>query len=279
MSKSATVAAIPKPAKVRPVYEPLLSSVRLVGRSWRDLWSHKKVLLLIVAIVQIPAVTLSLLTGSNNSSSTSNNIDAYINFAAVFTNVALLYVVSSWHHGKTVVGFKRAYFDSSTYVLRFILASAMVIFGLLPALFALLVYAAAASAGSTIGTTTGEQAVIIGLCILIAAPTVWFLTRFLLGPVAVVAGNLDPIKSLSRSRQLSLGRFWRVLARLAILLLMILVVALIVAAPAYFLAVFVPAVGDWATIYFEVVFALIILPYISIYLMNLYQDLVKTTKQ
>jgi hypothetical protein len=238
------------------------------------------VLLLIVAIVQIPAIALALLAGSSTSTTgSSNNIDAYTNFAAIFMDAALLYAAFSWHKDNNSVGLKRAYYDSSKYVLKFLLASALVILGLLPALFGLIIYAVAAAAGSGIGSTIGEQAIIIALCLLVAAPSFWFLTRYLLGPVAVVAGDLDPLKSLARSRRLSLGRFWRVLARLLILCLVVIVVALVVLAPGFILTLLVPSAGGWASVYFELAFALVVLPYISIYLVNLYQDLAKTTDQ
>ncbi len=270
-----------KTPKIRPVLTSLTSSRRLVVRSWKDLWRHKKLLLLIVAIVQIPAVLLSLLTGGNSAGTTgsTNNVDAYTNFAAVFMNAALLFVAASWHKGDNGTSLKRAYYDSSKYVLRFLLASAVVILGLLPALFGLVVYAVAAAAGSGVSASLGEQVIIIGLCLLISLPSYWFLNRYLLGPVLVVTEDLTPLKALARSRRLSLGRFWRVTVRMLMLSLMIIIVALAVLAPGFILTLIVPAAGGWATVYFEVVFAMIVLPYIAIYLVNLAHDLAKTTDQ
>jgi|GEM_PF-1215313 len=268
-----------KAAKARPVLTSLTGSGRLATRTWKDVWRNKKLLLLIVAIVQIPAIILALLTGSSSTTGSSNNIDAYTNFAFIFMNVALLYVAVSWHKGDNSPSLKRAYYDSSKFVLRFLLATAVVILGLLPALFGFVVYAVASAAGSGAVTSFGEQALIISFCLLISLPSYWFLNRYLLGPVLVVTEDLDPLKALARSRRLSLGRFWRVLARLLMLLLVIIVVALAVLAPGFILTLLVPAAGGWATVYFEVVYALIILPYIAVYLVNLYHDLVKTTDQ
>lgn len=276
-SKSKTA----KKVKLRPVFGAMTGPFQLTKQSCKDTWQHRKLLLLIVAVVQIPAVVLSLLTGGSSSSGTTGNptMDAITNFAAVFMNVALLFVVFSWGKGGGVSSLKRAYYDSSKYVLRFILSSIIVILGLLPALFALIVYNVAALAGGSVSSSLGEQMVITGLCVLISLPTFWFLARFLLAPIAIVADNLDPIKSLARSRRLSLGRFWRVLGRLLLLGVMILIVALAVVAPGFLLTLLVPAAGGLAALYFEIVFALVILPFISVYLANLYQDLAKTTDQ
>lgn len=269
-----------KTAKVRPQLGTLTGSGRLAVRSWKDAWRHKKLLLLIVAIVQLPVTILSLFTTSGTqTTSTTNSLDPYANFAYLFMNVALLFAVVSWHKGDNNASIKRAYYASSKHLLRFLLASAVVILGLLPAMFGFVLYAVANAATGGVGASAGEQAVIIGFCLLVSLPSYWFLNRYLLGPVLVVAEDLNPLAALARSRRLSLGRFWRVIGRLLMLLLVIIIVALAVLAPGFILTLLVPAAGGWATLYFEVTFTLIILPYIAVYLVNLYHDLAKTTDQ
>lgn len=266
-----------KIAKVRPQLGTLTGSGRLALRSWKDAWRQKKLLVFIVAIVQLPVTILSLFTTSGTE--TTNSVDPYANFAYLFMNVALLFAVVSWHKGDNKTSIKRAYYASSKYLLRFLLASVVVILGLLPAMFGFVIYAVAAAAIGGVGASIGEQAVIIGFCLLVSLPSYWFLNRYLLGPVLVVTEDLNPLAALARSRRLSLGRFWRVIARLLMLGLVIIIIGLAVLAPAFILTLLVPAAGGWATLYFEVTFTLIILPYIAVYLVNLYHDLAKTTDQ
>lgn len=269
-----------KTPKVRPELGTLTGSGRLALRSWKDAWRHKKLLVLIVAIIQLPVTVLSLFTASGtDASATNNSLDPYANFAYLFMNVALLFAVVSWHKGDNDTSVKRAYYASSKYLLRFLLASAVVILGLLPAMFGFVIYAVAAAAIDGVAASIGELAVIIGFCLLVSLPSYWFLNRYLLGPVLVVAEDLNPLAALARSRRLSLGRFWRVIARLLMLVLAIIIVGLAVLAPGFILTLLVPASGGWATLYFEVTFTLIILPYIAVYLVNLYHDLAKTTDQ
>lgn len=270
-----------KTPKVRPVLSPLTRPGKLAVRSWKDAWRHKQLLLLIVAIVQLPVTILALFTGGNTQSTagTNNSLDPYANFAYLFMNVALLFVVFAWHKGDNQLSLKRAYYDSSKFVLRFLLAVAVVIVGLLPAMFGLLLYLVAKASTVGVPSTLGEQAIIIGFCLLVSLPSYWFLNRYLLGPVVVVAEDLGPLAALARSRRLSLGRFWSVIARLLMLLLVIIAAALAVLAPGFILTLLVPGSDGWATVYFEVAAALIILPYSSVYLVNLYHDLAKTTDQ
>lgn len=256
-----------KPKTIRNL-APLPGIVSLITRPWRTIWNHKFVLLAIIAIVELPA--FFFLTKPTNPSST--NLEAYGNIAAVFMNVAVLYAAARWNAGATVT-FKSAYFDGSAFVVRNLLASVLVILGLIPVLLGIVLYVASMSLSAYVGPATSVNVVMALLATMLAVPSIWFATRFLLGPVAVVASDLTPIAAFKRSRSLSLGRFWSVLARLVMLIAVTFLIGAALGLPAYLVTLAAPGVGVVMAGAFELAFVFIWLPYATVYLVTLYQDL------
>ena len=256
-----------KPKTKRDV-SPLPSIVSLIARPWRVLWGHKLVILAIVAVIEIPSYFF-LPKPTNGSTS---NLDAYGNFAAIFMNVALLYAAAIWNGGASV-RFKQAYYCSSAFIVRYLLASIVVVLGLIPALIGVILFVASTSLTAFVGPATGATAVVALIAIVLSLPSIWFITRFLLAPVAVVASDLTPIDALRRSRNLSLGRFWRVLSRLIMLLAVTFLIGGALGLPSYLITLAAPAAGSFMSATFELAFVFIWLPYATVYLVTLYRDM------
>jgi hypothetical protein len=118
-----------------------------------------------------------------------------------------------------------------------------------------------------------SESLLLGLVgLVIAIPSLWLLIRFALAPIIIASEDVRPWRSLQRSRELTLGRFWQVMGRYAVLIAWLFLIGVIV-------TLLITALGlVWHNavaldFIYQFVLSLVGLPIGSVYLVRLYQAL------
>lgn len=240
----------------------------LAKSSWALSRKHLKVLLGISALVGIPAtfITTYLIDPSVDSS-----MSAYVAFAQLSLNAALIVAVQQLLKGKKI-GVKQAYYQGSALLIRLVLFSFLMLLYSIPLILGLLLLSLSVFApGSTLTT---PEAIILGLVsAAIGVPGVILILKGMWGAFVIGEGSEGPVQALSRSHALAKGKVWQLFTRLAGLA-GILVVAIIV--PAGVLVALASLTGIElisALVQFAVVVAA--LPYCTVYAYKLYLELKK----
>lgn len=250
----------------RPRKSPLPSAWKLARAAWKDFRADWKSYAKILAVVSIPINLLGLSTGL----ATDPSMNAYTTIAAIIMNVALIWaIVQSEKTGKAP-GISSSYYDGSVAIVRFLLITVALVLMLIPAAFGAAIYLASLSAIDA-SVSLPEQLLISAVCLLIALPSVWMIIRFGLAPIAAIDTGLPPVASLRYARKLTLGRFWRTLARYAMLALYLIAlavpIALVTAGMSYL------KLGPVPTVFFQLTTTLTALPLANLYLLHLMRSL------
>ena len=244
----------------------LISAWKLWRAAWSDFRADWKYYAKILAVVAIPINLLGL----SSSLSTDPSVNAYTSVAAIIMNVALIWAIVYAEKNKFVPGIAVSYYDGSVAIVRFLLATVVLVVWLIPAAFGAAIYLASLNVVSA-GATLSEQLLIGSVCILIALPSVWLLTRFGLAPLVTVESGMRPIAALRYARNLTLGRFWRTLSHYALLALYLIGLAVpiaIVTAVLSFLKL-----GAVPTVFFQLATTFTTLPLANLYLLRLLRTL------
>lgn len=251
----------------------LPSAWGFIRQSLSDFRAHWTTYVFIVAIVAIPANLLGLI----GTLSEDTSFNAYSTMAALFMNVALLTAMVHFANGAKRIRFSDAYYDGSASVLRFILVSTALSVMTLPLMIGVLVYLIGSY--PTAGTTPSlaEHAILGGVALLLAVPSFWLLTRFLLALPATVADGQRPMAALRRARHLTLRRFWPMLGRLLALIIITAAVSLLLYTPFVGLGLLLPNQATFFFAVYQVILALLVLPFINLYLLKLYRTLAEAT--
>ncbi len=253
----------PKPPK--PV-----GSWALTKLAFKDLKKDFKRYAAIVSIVTVPLALVAL----SSALSTNETVNTFANLAIVLMNVVLMWAIVHKDKVGHVPKALTAYYEGSAAFVR-----AMVVYTLLLFLLTPLAIAAAAYVvtlvSSQYGLTTLPEEVLIGvLCFLFGSISLWWLGRFVLATVGVVADSLRPITALRYARRLTLGRFWRVMSRIGGLI----IAATVMNLPITLLTALLTAVnlGALGVLLFKILTGIVILPFTNLYLYRLYRNLEST---
>ncbi len=223
--------------------------------------------ILILAVVAVPSDLLLLSSTISNDAT----VNTYISFAAIIMNVALVWsMVHREKQGKTLT-LAQAYYDSSLALVRYILTSVLLVIMMVPAALGASLYIVGVL-GSVNSTSSAAEQLLVGLVsVLIASPSFYLLVRYTLAPLGAIRDGLRPVAALSRSRRLSLGRFWPVAGRICLMIVFLVMVSI----PAIVVAVFLAAVkfNSAAAIFFEIASTLVALPLANLYMLGLYREL------
>jgi hypothetical protein len=264
----------PKPAKTKRL--KFRSAWGLFRDSFREFIADWKPYTKIIAIVAIPINVLPLLAGSDSDSG-GDPLLAFLPFAAIVMNVALIWAIV--RRGKTgkAPTVAQAYYDGSAVFVRYLLVSMALVFMLIPAAFGAALYAASLYAVDPSALFGPEQALIGFVALVLASPTAFLLVRYGLGLVATVNDDLRPVAALRRSRALTIGRFWPVAGRLLMLGLFLALASLPATAVTFGLSFI--RLGEIAATFFEIAATFIALPLANLYIYNLYKALEATPAQ
>ena len=250
----------------------LLPVHRLFGRTVKQFWQRKGLYLWIVAIVVVPFQAIGAVV--HDDALTSATLNAFSTMAiAIFMNLALIYAIMAVRAGQPVKA-KLAYYEASAGAVRFIVVCLLLSFMLIPAALGGFVYLVGSYAPFGLSGSIGELLLIGLVALMVTLPSAWLLVRFSLSVVAVAIDGSLPLVALRRSRELTLGRFWRVSGRLIVMLLSLLLIVVIAYIPSALLG-FVVKDGIVLNAIYLAFFNLLAIPFINLYQINLYQDLAR----
>lgn len=257
--------ATPKPKRLKPA-KPITAR-KLAKAAWRELKTGFKRYALIIGVVAVPQNLISL----SASLAGNSTVTIVVNLAILTMNVVLIWAMVEREKTGVIPGPLTAYYDGSITLVRSVVVYAILLVMLIPLAIASSVYVLLLM-GAEYGITTAAEEVLIGsICLLISLISFWLLARYLLAVIGVIADNLRPIAAVRFARQLTLGRFWRVVGRLAMLVLMLAVISIpISGVTALLTALKLPTLG---AIVFKLVTSMVALPFAYAYLLALYRDL------
>ena len=250
---------------------------RAAWKAFRDDWmSYVKIL----AVVAVPISIMGLFEGIRTSEQlfiapVDPTVAAFANFATIIMNVALISAIIQSDKTGKVPGVSASYYVGTAGLVRFLLVAVVLVPMLIPAAFGAAIYQASLSVTQT-SVSLPEQLLIGSVCLIIALPSVWLIVRYGLAPIAAIDTGLPPVAALRYARNLTLGRFWRTLARYALLAIFLFVLAIpiaIVTAVLSFLKL-----GPVPTIFFQLATTFTALPLGNIYLLKLMHALAEKPK-
>lgn len=246
----------------------LSSPWALVKASWALSRKHAKTLISISALVGIPA---TFVTNYIIDPSVDSSLSAYVAFAQIALNAALIVAVIQLAKGKQI-GVKQAYYQGSALLVRLVLFSFLMLLYAVPLMLGLLLLSLSVfTAGSTLSPV--ETAVVGLVSAAIGVPGVVLLLKGMWGAFIIGETEDGPIQALKRSHAITKGKVRRLLVRVLGLVGVILVAVVV---PAGILLV-LAAVTGFEIIGSLVQFAVVItvLPYATVYLHRLYTELKK----
>lgn len=241
----------------------LTHPIRLSLESAKDWWRWKRLLLPIVLVVAVPAMLVYFVTGD-----TEPTLSAYTAFATLFMNTAVIWSVQQLAAGKKVT-IKAAYYQGTAMAVRLILLSGLYFLMAVPFLIGALIYLNGVL-GETPVSGLGENLLLLAVWLLLALPSLYWLSRSIFGIFSLADGN-GPLESARASRALVHGRILPAGGRLGWLLLLLL---LMVTLPSY---VILNTFSDSAYIYasglLQLLSGLLVVPFSYLYLHRLYANL------
>lgn len=237
-------------ARLPKVWQLITSSIQILVNNPKLIW--------LAAVVLIP----SRLLGMTSTSETA----AFATVAAILMNQALIWGVGQNDRGKKFT-IRDAYYIGTAGFLRFTLVALALVIMMVPLVIALSI----AAFGILPPTAVAAERVLLGLvALLLAAPTVYWLNRYVFGLIIVNESDLGPIAALRQSGVLVKGRWVKVFK------LMIVAFALISVAgslPILLLAATGGRANQYLLLALQVVIGLVTLPFLNVYAYQIYRAL------
>jgi len=224
-----------------------------------------------VAIMTVIAVPVGLL-GLSSTLSKDQTISGYVIFALFAMYAALVWGMAHREENGVVPRPLEAYYEGSVALIRLIIVSILIVFMFIPAILGTLIYLMSLISVEPGTSQTAARVLIDLIALMLGTVTAWLVMRFALAPLVVVADGLRPLDALRYARQLTLGYFWQIVRRVAVLLLLLLIVAVpltLITVILYFIKV--PQV--LCDVIFQILATVVMLPIANIYLLRLYRDL------
>lgn len=244
----------------------MLKSTKLIKRTARDMWGLKGSLAPIILTIIIPVVLLSLLTGSEQT------LNTYGSFATLIMNVAVIAAVVSLKTGTSKVSVADAYYHGTSRFVAFMCVVGILALQMLPLLIGGLIYLSG-STGATVGLGPVEMVLLGGIWLLFSLPTFRWLTRSVFALYLVQDSDVRPIAAVRASSALVSGNGWAVFGRILAGTLFILLVLIIPSLVISTLPETASLLTKLATSLLQVLSALVLVPYASIYGYNILEAL------
>jgi hypothetical protein len=225
---------------------------------------------LILAVIAVPTNIIGL----SKAVSGDPALGAYMSFAALVMNVALIWSIMERDRTGVMPRPHQAFYDGSVALVRFLVVTALLVLMLVPAALGAAIYLASNSAATASGSPIIEELLIGIVCGVLALPSIWMLTRFALAPVITVATGLRPVAAMRYARKLTIGRFWRMFGRYAALVLFLIVLSIPIALVTALLAFL--KLATLATLFFQIATTFLALPFANLYIYHLYRGLEPT---
>ncbi len=246
--------------------QQVVKSWKLVKASLGDYRKHWWEYSRIVLIVQVPLGLLGIWLSADSA------FGAYSSLATIIMNMALIYTVAQVVRGEGRPGIKETFYAGTTRFLPYILVSLALVVILIPALLGLAIFSLVTTTQDGLAAPLGQQILGAVIALILSIPSLWLGVRWLFAPYAVMLDGLDPIEAIKASRNLTLGRYWKLLGRLLALIITILAVATIIAVPSLLIGQITDLVNGVLAV-FQIISTSIVLPLTHIYLLKLYRSL------
>lgn len=222
------------------------------------IWQKHRSLAPIVALIMVPVIVVNILTNNDQT------LASYGSFATLIMNVAVIYAVIKLKSGDKQVGLAQAYYHGTSRFVAFVCVVGLLGLQLIPFLIGGLVYVSG-STGSTLGLGPVEMLLLGLIWLLISAPSLRWITRTIFGLYLVTDSSISPLAAARGSSTLVRGQTWSVLGRLLAGALLMVVVLII---PSLALSA-LPDSASWtariATGGLQLISALILVPFASVY--------------
>lgn len=241
-------------------------TISLIKRSLTDMWRYRGSLMPIILLIMVPVVILNLLTSSDQT------LGTYGSFATLIMNVAVIYTVMKLKTGTHNVSLTEAYYTGTTRFVVFMCVVGLLGVQLLPLLIGGLIYVSG-STGATVGLGPVEIGLLVGIWLLFSIPTFRWLTRSVFGLYFVQDNKLRPIAAVKASSALVRGNSWRVFGWMMAGAVCMIVVLLL---PSLAIST-LPESASWlariATSVLQILSALVLVPFASVYGYNIVEAL------
>jgi len=239
---------------------------QLIKDSFTDMWRMRASLVPIILLVMIPVLFLALVTDSDQT------LGAYGSFATLIMNVAVVSTVIRLKSGSKSVSLGQAYYGGTTRFVAFMCVIGLLGIQLVPLLIGGLIYLSG-STGATVGLGPVEIALLGSIWLLFALPTLRWLTRAVFALYLVQDPDVSPLMAVRQSGALVRGASWRVFGAIlagAVLMLIVLIVPSLAIST---LPTSASMLSKIATAFLQLLSALILVPFASIYGYNILEAL------
>lgn len=228
----------------------------LLADSLRDLRQNPK-LIWITTLVLVPSGLMSMST---------TGATAVGSIATLLMNLALIWAVVELGHGRKVT-VKQAYFQGTAAFVQFLLVALLLVLMLLPLVIALSI----AGLGILPAEALPVERVLLGfVAILLASPTIYWLTRYVFALFAVSEHGAGPIAALKLSGRLVKGKWFDTVKRLAVIAVLMSAVASL---PQLWFVLTNSLPSPLLLTIVQVIIGATALPFLSLYLHRLYRAL------
>ena len=241
-------------------------TITLIKKNLSQMWQLRGSVVPIILLVIIPVVILNFATGSDQT------LGAYGSFATLVMNLAVIAAVVKLKTGTKKVTVGDAYYQGTAHFVAFMCVIGILAVQLIPFLLGGLIYLSG-STGATVGLGPVEITLLGGIWLLFSVPTLRWLTRSVFALYLVQDSDIRPVQAVRQSSLLVRGNSWRVfVAMLAGTVLM----AVVLIVPSLAIAT-IPETASllvkFATGILQVLSALILVPFASIYGHNILEAL------
>lgn len=237
-------------------------TLTLIKNSLKDIWSFRRTLAPIILLIMIPVVILNLITNSDQT------LGTYGSFATLIMNIAIISAVIKLKVGAKRVTMAEAYYGGTTRFVAFMCVVALLGLQLLPMLIGGLIYVSG-STGATVGLGPVEMALLGGIWLLFSIPTFRWLTRSVFALYLVQDASMRPVESVRASSALVRGKSWGVFGRILVGTIFMIIILIL---PSLAIST-LPESASWvskiATSLLQVLSALILVPFASVYGYNI----------
>jgi hypothetical protein len=256
---------LPKPGPIDShwtLFKVALAAYRL------DWWPYVK----LIGAAEVPIAIISFV----NTSATQPDpaTDAYVATFVMVMNVILIWSIHYKEKFGTVPSIRQAYYEGSVAIVRFFLVFLLMLMILIPAALGSALY----SFGNEAATYSVIPPILlfyVGIAAaIIALPSLYWIVRRVFSLFITVSEGTNPWVAWRKSHAITSQRFWQVAARIV----MLLVYSIVVAIPSMLvLFLFTLAgLGAIGSAVFQVLATLTVVPFGYIYLHGLYMELDKT---
>lgn len=234
----------------------------LIKKSISDAWRFRRTLAPIILVVMTPVAVLTLVTSSDQT------LGTYGSFATLIMNIAVISTVIKLNTGSSSVTLSEAYYGGTSRFVAFMGVVGLLGLQLIPLVIGGLIYVSG-STGATVGLGPVEIALLGGIWLLFAVPSLRWITRSVFALYLVQDTNLRPIAAVRQSGTLVKGRSWSVFGRILAGTVLMMVVLIV---PSLAIST-LPEAASWlsriATILLQVLSALVLVPFASVYGYNI----------